>query len=309
MIQTDAAMNPGNSGGPMLNSTGEMIGMCVAIRSAVGQNSGVGFAIPVDRVRRFVPELIATGKVQRAFHGIVLVNPTARGLRIAKLSPGGPADPRCVLDLEGVVRAAADGGFVLGEIVSDLLAVGHLDQEFRHGVEGWLTLGLGGGHFFGEFREEVVGIVRAGAGLGVVLNAEGLVLAVAQAGDRAVVEIDVGDLDIGREGGGIDRVAVVLRGNGDSSSAEVFDGLVRAAMAEFEFEGFSTEGASEDLVAEADAEKRFFADELAGGFAGVIEGLGIAGAVRKENAVGAEGEDFVGRGGGGEDGDIKPLTP
>ncbi|MEN9469485.1 MAG: hypothetical protein RL630_1218, partial [Verrucomicrobiota bacterium] len=41
-----------------------------------------------------------------------------------------------VLNLEGVIRAAADGGFVLGEIVGDLLAVGHLDQEFRHGVEG-----------------------------------------------------------------------------------------------------------------------------------------------------------------------------
>jgi len=85
--------------------------------------------------------------------------------------------------------------------------------------------------------------------------------------------------------------------------------LVRAAMAEFEFEGFSTEGTGEDLVAEANAEERFFADELAGGFTGVIQGLGIAGAVREENAVGAKGEDFVGRGGGGEDGDIKPLTP
>ena len=58
MVQTDAAMNPGNSGGPLLNTSAEMIGMCVAIRSSVGQNSGVGFAIPIDRVRRFVPELI-----------------------------------------------------------------------------------------------------------------------------------------------------------------------------------------------------------------------------------------------------------
>ncbi|MEM6330392.1 MAG: trypsin-like peptidase domain-containing protein, partial [Planctomycetota bacterium] len=71
MIQTDAAMNPGNSGGPLLNGAAEMIGMNVAIASKIGQNSGVGFAIPVSRVRRFLPELIEHGKVIRAYHGIV----------------------------------------------------------------------------------------------------------------------------------------------------------------------------------------------------------------------------------------------
>ncbi|MGL4514954.1 MAG: S1C family serine protease [Lacipirellulaceae bacterium] len=111
MIQTDAAMNPGNSGGPMLNSSGEMIGMCVAIRSSVGQNSGVGFAIPVDRIRRFVPELIATGKVLRAYHGIVLVNPTARGLRIAKLSPGGPAERAGLQGFREVMTTKRQGPF------------------------------------------------------------------------------------------------------------------------------------------------------------------------------------------------------
>ncbi len=92
MIQTDAAMNPGNSGGPLLNTSAEMIGMCVAIRSAVGQSSGVGFAIPVDRVKRFVPELIEHGRIIRAYHGIVVLNETARGLRIAKLAADGPAE-------------------------------------------------------------------------------------------------------------------------------------------------------------------------------------------------------------------------
>lgn len=92
MIQTDAAMNPGNSGGPLLNTAAEMIGMCVAIRSSVGQNSGVGFAIPVDRVRRFVPELIEHGRIVRAYHGIVVLNQTGEGLRIAKLAPDGPAE-------------------------------------------------------------------------------------------------------------------------------------------------------------------------------------------------------------------------
>lgn len=91
MIQTDAAMNPGNSGGPLLNTSAEMIGMCVAIRSSVGQSSGVGFAIPVDRIKRFVPELIQHGHIIRAYHGIVMLNETARGLRIAKVAEGGPA--------------------------------------------------------------------------------------------------------------------------------------------------------------------------------------------------------------------------
>ncbi|QDV72549.1 S1C family serine protease [Botrimarina mediterranea] len=92
MIQTDAAMNPGNSGGPLLNTAAEMIGMCVAIRSSVGQNSGVGFAIPVDRVKHFVPELIKHGRIIRAYHGIVMLNETSRGLRIAKLAEDGPAE-------------------------------------------------------------------------------------------------------------------------------------------------------------------------------------------------------------------------
>jgi S1-C subfamily serine protease len=92
MIQTDAAMNPGNSGGPLLNTSAEMIGMCVAIRSAVGQSSGVGFAIPIDRVKRFVPALIEHGRIIRAYHGIVMLNETTRGLRIAKLAGGGPAE-------------------------------------------------------------------------------------------------------------------------------------------------------------------------------------------------------------------------
>ncbi|QDT67670.1 putative periplasmic serine endoprotease DegP-like precursor [Planctomycetes bacterium MalM25] len=92
MVQTDAAMNPGNSGGPLLNTSAEMIGMCVAIRSSVGQNSGVGFAIPIDRIRRFVPELIENGKIVRAYHGIVVLEESSRGLRIAKLSKNGPAE-------------------------------------------------------------------------------------------------------------------------------------------------------------------------------------------------------------------------
>lgn len=92
LIQTDAAMNPGNSGGPLLDSGARMVGMNVAIASKTGQNTGVGFAIPVNRVKRFLPELINHGKVLRADHGIIEMAETSSGLVVTRLRPNGPAD-------------------------------------------------------------------------------------------------------------------------------------------------------------------------------------------------------------------------
>jgi S1-C subfamily serine protease len=63
MIQTDASINPGNSGGPLLDSAGQLIGMNTMI--ATPTSSGVGFAIPVDTIRKIVPQLIQSGKVTR----------------------------------------------------------------------------------------------------------------------------------------------------------------------------------------------------------------------------------------------------
>jgi S1-C subfamily serine protease len=91
LIQTDAAMNPGNSGGPLLNSDAQMIGMCVAIASRTGQSSGIGFAIPINRIRAFLPDLINRGHVVRADIGISEVMETNAGLVIGRLSPEGPA--------------------------------------------------------------------------------------------------------------------------------------------------------------------------------------------------------------------------
>lgn len=70
VIQTDAAINPGNSGGPLLNSLGQLVGVNTAIFSPSGANSGIGFAIPVNTVKRVVPELIRYGRVQTPFLGI-----------------------------------------------------------------------------------------------------------------------------------------------------------------------------------------------------------------------------------------------
>jgi len=92
IIQTDAAMNPGNSGGPLLDTSGRMIGMNVAIATKVGQNAGVGFAIPINRIRQIVPQLIEHGKVIRADIGIVAVRELDRGLQIVRTNRGGPAE-------------------------------------------------------------------------------------------------------------------------------------------------------------------------------------------------------------------------
>lgn len=73
VIQTDAAINPGNSGGPLLNSLGQLIGVNTAIYSPSGGSSGIGFAIPVNTVKRVVPELIQYGRVQTPILGITRV--------------------------------------------------------------------------------------------------------------------------------------------------------------------------------------------------------------------------------------------
>lgn len=70
IIQVDTDINPGNSGGPLLNSRGEVIGVNAAIRTESGVFQGVGFAIPSNTVRRVVPELIESGRVNYAWIGI-----------------------------------------------------------------------------------------------------------------------------------------------------------------------------------------------------------------------------------------------
>jgi S1-C subfamily serine protease len=92
IIQIDAAVNPGNSGGPLLDSHSRVIGMNTAIASATGQNTGVGFAIPAATILRIVPQLISQGRVIRPGIGIAQVERTDHGLRILELIPDGPAE-------------------------------------------------------------------------------------------------------------------------------------------------------------------------------------------------------------------------
>ena len=101
MVQTDASINPGNSGGPLVNASGEVIGVNSSIYSTSGGGSiGLGFAIPINRVKRVTEDLLAHGRVRRPWIGARLEEPRtdnprdliARGATIASVTPGSPAE-------------------------------------------------------------------------------------------------------------------------------------------------------------------------------------------------------------------------
>jgi 2-alkenal reductase len=97
-IQIDAATNPGNSGGPLLDSTGHLIGITTSIVSSSGTWSGVGFSIPVATVKRVVPELIQTGHASVPGIGIIAAPDSkaaiegVHGVVIARVIPNSPAE-------------------------------------------------------------------------------------------------------------------------------------------------------------------------------------------------------------------------
>ena len=102
-IQTDAAINPGNSGGPLVDGAGRVIGVNQQIRTSSGGGEGVGFAVPVDVVKRSLAALRASGKVRYAFLGVETVAifpqlrerfglPVAKGAWVQGVTAGGPAE-------------------------------------------------------------------------------------------------------------------------------------------------------------------------------------------------------------------------
>src|SRR5438034_1875559 len=102
-IQTDAAINRGNSGGPLIDSRGEVIGINSAIFTPSGTTAGIGFAIPINTAKRIAHDLMTSGRVHRAYLGVVTFGlggglaealdlPVQEGLLVETVEKGGPAD-------------------------------------------------------------------------------------------------------------------------------------------------------------------------------------------------------------------------
>jgi len=121
IIQTDAAVYPGNSGGPLLDSAGRVIGVISAFFSLAAPNTALGFAIPSDVASRIIPELISKGRIPTAGIGIVPAEEadTMRagidGVVVAQVRPGSPAEraglhgANAQAGTQGDVIVAADG--------------------------------------------------------------------------------------------------------------------------------------------------------------------------------------------------------
>lgn len=112
LIQIDASINPGSSGGPLLDSGGRLIGMNTAIASMTGDSAGVGFAIPVNDLSRIIPELIKNGQVVRADIGILTVFENDEGLLIRTLDEDGPAAQAGLRGPQVVVKKKRQGPYV-----------------------------------------------------------------------------------------------------------------------------------------------------------------------------------------------------
>jgi len=143
IIQIDASINPGSSGGPLLDSAARMIGMNTAIASKTGESAGVGFAIPVDTIGRIAAQLIRHGHVPRVHMGVDRVVVMERGLLIATLISDGPAEKAGLRGLQVINRRIRRGPYIyekksLDWSTADLIVA--IDGTRVHTVDDLLTL-------------------------------------------------------------------------------------------------------------------------------------------------------------------------
>lgn len=137
MIQTDAAINMGNSGGPLLDSSAKLIGMNTIIFSTSGSSAGLGFAVPVDTIKNIVPQIIQHGKVIRPGLGIAIVPDsmkrrliqTNKGLIISHIDTKGSA---AEAGLKGMTQDQF-GRVYLGDVILsvDSKEVNNLDDIYQ----------------------------------------------------------------------------------------------------------------------------------------------------------------------------------
>jgi S1-C subfamily serine protease len=122
VIQTDASINPGNSGGPLLNSLGQLVGVNTQIISPSGASAGIGFAIPVNTIKKVVPQLMQYGHEVQPTLGIQYVSDTVArqrgigGIIIGAVNPNAPAGRAGLQGLQQDRR----GGYQLGDVIVEI---------------------------------------------------------------------------------------------------------------------------------------------------------------------------------------------
>ena len=114
IIQTDAAIYPGNSGGPLLDASGRLIGVNTVAYSIAGSGNALGFAIPVDIVKSIVPDLIKNGRIPTPGIGIVMgddgqaMRLGIQGVIVAGVNPGSPAERAVLRAMNASTKAIGD---------------------------------------------------------------------------------------------------------------------------------------------------------------------------------------------------------
>jgi S1-C subfamily serine protease len=119
VIQTDASINPGNSGGPLLNSLGQLIGVNTQIVSPSGASAGIGFAIPVNTVKKVIPQLLEYGEEVQPTLGIQYANDNwsrQRGIEGVVIIAANPRQPAATAGLIGIQQDRS-GDYQLGDVV------------------------------------------------------------------------------------------------------------------------------------------------------------------------------------------------
>jgi putative serine protease PepD len=127
-IQTDAAINRGNSGGPLINSHGDVIGINSAIYTPSGTTAGIGFAIPINTAKAIAHDLMTDGRVHRAFLGVdtfpvneyladALGLPVQEGLLVETVTRGGPAAASGIHGGDRVVQVGMRRIYIGGDVI------------------------------------------------------------------------------------------------------------------------------------------------------------------------------------------------